>query len=67
MISDRDIYASASLYIRQHGEKAHGIAQDHAEWFKGQDSEAGEAAFTRIVAAIRELRHETPGPGDRRH
>ena len=66
-VSDRDIYASASLLIREHGSEAHSIARNRAEELKTVGDEAGYAAFTRIVAAINELQREGPAVGERRH
>ena len=67
MISDRDIYASAALLIREHGSEAHSIATNRAEELKAAGDEAGYAAFIRIAAAIEELGQLKPAAGERRH
>ena len=67
MIPDRDIYASASLLIREHGEEAHSIARNRAEELKAAGDEAEYAAFTRIADAVKELGQLEPAAGERRH
>ena len=63
MIPDRDLYAAAAMLIREHGEEAQSIATNRAEELKA----AGDEAFTRIAAAVKEIGQLEPAAGERRH
>jgi hypothetical protein len=67
MISDADIYRSAQVLIREHGDDAKATAQSRANafWDKGDDD--GAAVWMRIAGAIEELQKTSPGTTDRSH
>lgn len=57
MVSDRDIWASANLYIKQHGEEAASRAEFMALGFEAMGDEAGRETWYRIIDAIRWLQN----------
>ncbi len=67
MISDLDIYRSAKLLIKQHGEDAaiHVAIQADACSEKG-DLE-GKAVWLRVIKAIKELQRTRPGGDEPTH
>ena len=64
MISDRDIYASATLMIERFGEDAPMQAAKRAEAFMAEGNMDGRAAWIRILKAAEALLRQTPGPGE---
>ena len=67
MISDADIYCSARVMIREHGDGALAAAQNRANafWDKGDDE--GAAVWMRIARAIEGLQKTSPGKSDLTH
>ncbi len=67
MTSDLDIYRSANLLVRQHGQDA----PIHAAIYTGAMLEAGDldgyAAFKRILRAVEELQGTAPTSGEAVH
>jgi len=60
MTSDRDIYASANLLIKQHGKDAAIFATMQANACGVRDDHAGKATWVRIIRAIEELKKAPP-------
>lgn len=56
MTSDRDIWASAKLYVDQHGKDAAVQAAMMADKFAAKGDREGEATWRRIITAIEWLR-----------
>ncbi len=67
MISDRDLYAAATMLIKERGEKALRITETRAVVLKAAGNEVGYAAFTRIAEAIKQLGRNQPGSDETRH
>ena len=67
MPSEADIYRSAQVMRREHGNAAIELAQAHANkhWDAGDDQ--GAAVWTRIAKAIEELQRVVPEDGEPRH
>ena len=55
MISDRDIYAAANLFIKRYGDTAAIEAAMRANEFGAKNEIDGQRAWIRIVEAIRQL------------
>lgn len=55
MVSDKDIYRSANLMIRQHGDDAVMHAALRADELLAKGDLAGERVWLRVIEAIREL------------
>jgi hypothetical protein len=64
MVLDIDVYRSAHLLMRQHGEDAELVAGTRADELLEAGDLNGHGVFVRIVAAIRELKRRTPKPGE---
>jgi len=61
MISERDIYAAAKIYIKRYGETAATEAAMRADEFRKKNEFEGQRVWDRIVDAINELqRIRTP-------
>lgn len=56
MVSDRDIYASANLLIKQHGGDAENVAQEKMLGFMDKDDAKAAAVWLAITNAISDLR-----------
>ncbi len=67
MISDLDIYRSANVLVKRHGEDApiHAAVKADA-MFEAGDLD-GYAAWKRILRAMDELQRAEPGPGEAVH
>ncbi len=67
MTSDLDIYRSANLLIKQHGEDApiHAAMQADAMLDKGDLD--GYAVWERILRTVEELQGSEPKPGEAVH
>ncbi len=67
MTSDLDIYRSANVLIREHGEDAALEAAMRADAMLEKGGLEGQAAWKRIVRAVEEIqRTEQPG-GESKH
>jgi len=64
MISDRDIYASATLMIKRFGNDAPIEAAQRAEALLAEGDLDGRAVWMRIMAAAEALLRQTPGPDE---
>ena len=64
MISDTEIYQSASALIREHADEAAQEAAKAAESYRRKGDMDGHALFKRIEAAVVELQKKAPSPDD---
>jgi hypothetical protein len=67
MISDLDIYRSANVLIREHGDGAGIEAAQRADDMLDQGDMDGLAVWKRILAAIEVIRRREPADGEPRH
>lgn len=62
MITDRDVYAAANLFIQRHGDEAAIHAAMRADEFGAKNDIDGQRAWSRIMEAIKQLqRVRAPG------
>ena len=64
MVSELDVFRTAHLLMRQHGEYAELEAARRADELLDSGDLEGHVVFVRIVAAIQELNRRTPKPGE---
>jgi len=62
--SDLDIYRTASVLIREHGDEADLVAAQRADKFLKDGDMAGSAAWRRVLKAIKEIWREEPREGE---
>ncbi len=67
MTSDLDIYRSANVLIREHGEDAALEAAMRADAMLEKGDLEGQAVWKRIVRAVEEIRRTEPTAGEPRH
>ncbi len=67
MIPDLDIYRSAQVLIKQHGEDAPIHAAMRADAMLGKGDLDGYAVWKRVVKAAEVLMRTEPGPGGKVH
>ncbi len=67
MIPDLDIYRSANVLVKQHGEDAPGHAAMRADAMLEAGDLDGYAVWKRILRAVEELQGVEPGPGEAVH
>ncbi len=67
MIPDLDIYRSANLLVKHHGEDAPVEAAVRADAMLEKGDLDGYAVWKRILRAVGELRRAEPEPGARVH
>ncbi len=67
MIPDLDIYRSANLLVKQHGEDAPVHAAMRADAMLDKGDLDGYAVWKRIVRAVEELQKLEPTPGEAVH
>ncbi len=67
MIPDLDIYRSANVLVKRHGEDAPIEAAMRADAMLDKGDLDGAAVWRRIVAAIYEMQRAEPMAGERRH
>ncbi len=67
MISDLDIYRSAQVLIREHGEDATIKAAQRADDMLERSDMDGLAVWKRILAAVEEIARTEPADGEQRH
>ncbi len=67
MISDLDIYRSANVLVKQHGEDAPIEAAMRADAMLEAGDMDGYAAWKRILRAVEELQREIATAGDQIH
>lgn len=64
MTSDLDIYRTASVLIREHGDEASLVAAQRADSFLEAGDIGGLAIWKRVLRAIREIQREEPTAGE---
>ena len=64
MTSDIDIYRTASVLIREHGEVADFVAAQRADEFLEAGDMAASAVWRRVLKAVKEILREEPGEGE---
>ncbi len=64
MIRDLDIYRSANVLIREHGEGAAIEAAKHADAMLEKGDLEGQVVWKRIVRAVEEIQREEPAPSE---
>ena len=64
MTSDLDIYRTASVLIREHGEEADLVAAMRADSFLEDGDVDGSAIWKRVLKAIKEIQREAPRDGE---
>ncbi len=67
MIPDLDIYRSANLLVKQHGEDAPIEAAMRADAMLEAGDLDGYGVWKRILRAVEELQGTEPGPGVKVH
>ncbi len=67
MTSDLDIYRSANLLVKQHGEDAPIHAAMRADAMLEAGDLDGYAVWKRVLRTVKELREVKPGPGVKVH
>ena len=67
MIPDRDIYRSANLLVKQHGEDAPIQAAMRADAMLAKGDMDGYAVWKRIIRALEELQSTAPAAGTEVH
>ena len=67
MIYDIDIYRSANVLIREHGEDATIEAYQRADQMLNRGDIDGLAVWEHILAAIEEIRRTEPTEGEATH
>jgi hypothetical protein len=64
MTSDLDIYRTASVLIREHGEEANLVAAQRADSFLEAGDIEGCSVWKRVLRAIKEIQREEPRDGE---
>ena len=67
MIPDLDIYRSANVLVKQHGEDAPIHAAMRADAMLEKGDLEGAATWRRILRAVEELQGTAPKPGEAVH
>ena len=67
MTSDLDIYRSANLLVKRHGEDAPIEAAMRADAMLEKGDLDGYAVWKRVLQAVGELRRAEPSSGERLH
>ncbi len=67
MVPDLDIYRSANLLVKHHGQDAPIEAAMRADELLEAGDLDGVAVWRRILRAVEELQRAEPGPGVRVH
>ena len=67
MIPDLDIYRSAQVLVKHHGEDAPIHAAMRADAMLEKGDLDGLAVWRQIVAAVNEIQREEPLAGERQH
>ena len=64
MTSNLDIYRTASVLIREHGEDASLEAAQRADAMLDRGSVDGQRVWKRVLAAVREIQRQEPREGE---
>lgn len=64
MTSELNLYRTASVLIREHGDEADLVAAMRADSFREVGDMAGSAVWKRVLRAIKEIQRQEPHEGD---
>lgn len=64
MTSDLDIWRTANILVKQHGDDAEIVAAQRADELLDKGDLEGQRVWKRIVAAVRELQRNEPLKGE---
>jgi hypothetical protein len=64
MTSDLDIYRTASVLIREHGDEADLVAAQRADSFLEAGDVDGQMIWKRVLKAVKEIQREEPHEGE---
>ncbi len=64
MTSDLDIFRTASVLIREHGEEADLEAAQRADSFLDAGDLDGQRVWKRVLAAVKEIQRQEPREGE---
>lgn len=67
LTSDLDIYRTASVLIREHGDEADLVAAQRAEGFLEAGDMDGSTVWQRVLMAIKEILREEPREDEATH
>jgi hypothetical protein len=67
MLSERDIYATATVMVRRYGADAAMEAAQRSDQMLAEGDAEGAAVWRRVMAAIEELGREAPREGEGVH
>ena len=65
MTSALDIYRTASVLIREHGDEADLVAAERADSFLEAGDVDGSAVWRRVLRAIKEIQRQEPHEGEK--
>ncbi len=66
-VDDIDVFQSAAVLIKQHGDDAQLLAIKRATKMLDAGDVDDYAVWNRIADAIKDIQQETPRPGEQRH
>jgi hypothetical protein len=64
MTSDLDIYRTASVLIREHGDEAELVTAQRADSFLEAGDTDGQMIWKRVLAAVKEIKRREPEEGE---
>ena len=64
MTSDLDIFRTANVLIREHGDEADRAAAERADSFLEAGDMDGLAVWKRVLAAVKEIQRQEPREGE---
>jgi hypothetical protein len=64
MTSDLDIYRTASVLIREHGDEADFVAAQRADSFLEAGDIDGQMIWKRVLKAVKEIQRQAPREGE---
>lgn len=64
MTTDLDIYRTASVLIREHGDEADLVAAERADSFLEAGDMDGCGVWKRVLKAVKEIQREEPHEGE---
>ncbi len=67
MVSEIDIYRSANVLIRQHGDRAEVYAFDHSRKLSAKGDNEGTAVWLRIAKAAKDILKREPSASESQH
>jgi len=64
---DLDIYRTANVLIREHGEDADLVPAERADAMLEKGAIDGQRVWKRVLAAVKEIQREEPEDGETEH